>query len=146
MESWYFTPRVGISSSIGQINFGDSSEYIKNILGSTCVNMTKNAGGTGCWLRLHYQNDNLVYIVFCNGSLIFDDVEILRTTKPQLKKHLKRKGFKIEKPKILIWDSCPDIYVMFASSKDVGGETNEISSIGMYCDEYLNFLINLSLR
>jgi hypothetical protein len=143
MESWYFTPKVGIRSSIGEINFGDSPKDVKKILGSSCDEMTENAGGTGCWLRFEYLNSNLVYILFGEGLVILEDIEIeiSRTTKSQLRSYLKKKEFTIEKSDLLDWESCPEIYMIFASSKDVGGETDTISGIGLYCDEYLNFLM-----
>jgi hypothetical protein len=138
MESWYFTPKVGISCSIGQINFGDSPEDVKNIIGSSCHSMTANAGGTECSLRIEYNHLNkIIYILFSNGSLIFDSVEIFCTTKPQLKKYLKSKKFVVQKPYILDGEYCPDICMEFASSKDHGGETKVIRTIGMfYSEEY----------
>jgi len=138
MESWYFTPKVGISCSIGQINFGNNPEEVKNILGTTCHYMTQNAGETGCSIRLEYDYQNkLVYILFCEGSLIFQDMEIFITTKPQLKRYLKKKKLTLQKPYIQCGEYCPEICMGFASSKDNGGETNIIRSIGMfYGEEY----------
>jgi hypothetical protein len=144
MESWYFTPKVGIRSSIGEIKFGDSPEDVENIVGSPCFQMAKDVGGTGCWLRLGYNpQDQLVSIFFCMGSLIFEEMEMVRdTTKPQLKRYLRKKKFTIKKFG-LFYDGkghyCPEICIEISSSKDVGGETNVISDIVMFCsDEYWN--------
>jgi hypothetical protein len=148
MESWYFTPKVGIRSSIGEIKFGDSPEDIENIIGSPCYEVTDNVGGTGCLLRLYYsRQDELVYIFFCIGSLIFEEMEMIRaTTKPQLKRYLRNKGFVIQKASYSYGDYSPELCMEFASSKDVGGETNEISSIGMfYSHEYWDLLMSGNL-
>jgi hypothetical protein len=149
MESWYFTPKVGISSSIGEIKFGDSPEDVANIIGSPCFEMTQDVGGTGCWLSLGYsQQDQLVYIFFCKGSLIFEEMEMVRdTTKPQLKRYLRKKKFTIKKFGVNyngLGHYCPEICIEIESSKDVGGETNLISSITMFCnDEYWNLLMEI---
>jgi hypothetical protein len=143
MESWYFTPKVGIKSSIGEIKFGNTPEDVENILGSPCHDMTQNVGGTGCWLRLEYScQDELVFIFFCMGSLIFEKMEMVSTTtKPQLKRYLRNKGFTFQKISRLYGEYCPELCIEIASSKDVGGDTNEISSIVMFCsDEYWNSL------
>jgi hypothetical protein len=151
MESWYFTPKVGIKSSIGEIKFGDRPEDIENILGSPCYDMTQNVGGTGCWLSLEYsREDKLVFIFFCMGSLIFKEMEIVRnTTKPQLKRYLRNKGFTVQKKAHhfhLHGEYCPELCIELTSSKDIGGETNAISSISMfYSEEYWELLEGRSL-
>jgi hypothetical protein len=137
MESWYFTPKVGIRSSIGEINFGDRPEDVENILGSPCYDMTQNVGDTGCWLRLQYDSqEKLVLIIFCMGSLIFEEMEmVVNTTKPQLKRYLKKKGFTAQKAYYLDGEYYTEICINVYSSKDVGGKSNDISGISMYYGE-----------
>jgi hypothetical protein len=137
MESWYFTPKVGISSSIARVNFGNSSEDIKNILGNTCHNMTENVGGTGAWLRLEYDyEDKLICILFCVGSLVFEDTEIFLTTKSQLKQYLEKK-FTVCIPQdyFIEGEYCPDICMGFASDVDNGGKTDNVGTINMFYSE-----------
>ncbi len=138
MESWHFIPKVGISCSIGQINFGDSPEDVKKKFGNSFHNMKHDVQGTGCSLRLEYSyQGKLAYILFCNGSLKFEGMEITGIPKPQLKSYLKKKGFTIKKLILLSGEYCPQISLYFASSKDNGGETNIINTIGMfYGEEY----------
>jgi hypothetical protein len=142
MESWYFTPKVGIRSSVGEIKFGDSPEDVENIIGSPGFEMVIDVGGTGCWLTLEYsQQDQLVSIFFCMGSLIFEEMEMIKdTTKPQLARYLRKKKFTIKKFGLFyagLGHYCPEICIEFSSSKDNGGETNIMRNIVMFCsDEY----------
>jgi hypothetical protein len=136
MESWHFIPKVGITSSIGRISFGDSPTDVEKLVSYTCHHMNHDICGTGASLKLEYDHqDRMIYIVFCEGSLILDDTEIFNITKPQLKRYLKKKGFTFRKAYPYEGEYCPDIHMEFASSKDNGGETSMIGSIGMFYGE-----------
>jgi hypothetical protein len=153
MGSWYFTPKVGIKSSIGKINFGDSPEDVKNILGIPCSQKEdEDFEGKGYFLRFSYiDQDKLVFKFFCKdlkkelveivfifGSLIFEEMEIFRgITKSQLKRYLRKKGCTFKMSRFLYGEYCPEICIEFSSEKDGSGETNKINGVHMfYSEEY----------
>lgn len=147
MTSWNLIPSEAIEFSGTRISFGDRPENVKTLIGSSgridnqnetfqwfgSHIMLKDVLGTQCSLMLEYQDDMLCSIRFYDGSLIFENIELCRTTIPELTESFRLKQFSLYYPSSVdVGQFCPELCIGVLCDGDSGGETDDVECVIVY--------------
>jgi hypothetical protein len=139
MKSWLLIPKVGIEIGKAKIYFGQNWDTIRKTLNTkdslrdSCHKYYENVLGTGCALRLELDFDEgLVDILFMNGSILYNNIELCNTCFDTLAAALIFKGMTVTRKYGFEGYICPELGIEFMRDSDYGGETDRVHHLGIY--------------
>jgi hypothetical protein len=141
MKSWTLIPKVGIEIAETKIYFGEDWNTIsktlktKDDLREGSDKYYENVLGTGCTLRLELDfEEGLFDILFMNGSILYNNIELCNTRFEELAAALIFNGMSVTKKYGFEGYVCPELCIEFMPESDYGGETDRVNSLGIYRD------------
>jgi hypothetical protein len=141
MKSWTLIPKVGIEIAETKIYFGEDWNTIsktlktKDDLREGSDKYYENVLGTGCTLRLELDfEDGLFDILFMNGSILYNNIELCNTRFEELAAALIFNGMSVTKKYGFEGYVCTELCIEFMPESDYGGETDRVNSLGIYRD------------
>jgi hypothetical protein len=141
MKNWTLIPKVGIEIAKTKIYFGEHWNTIRRTLKTKDDEREgfhkyyENVLQTGCTLRLELDfEDGLFDILFMNGSIHYNNIELCNTSFDKLAAALIFNGMSVIKKYGFEGYVCPELCIEFMPKSDYGGETDRVDSLGIYRD------------
>ncbi|CAN1212433.1 hypothetical protein TUMEXPCC7403_19660 [Tumidithrix helvetica PCC 7403] len=146
MNIWQLIPKTGISLGEIQITFNDSWQDVcqklnlkqaHGVLKEHHINgwFLDNILETGASIRFQFEQNSLSEILFCNGSLFFEDINFIGSEIEDVIQQLTNRGIKIFYDYVEFNYISPELQIYFCTGEAVGGEGTDVQYVGIVNDE-----------
>jgi hypothetical protein len=141
MDRWELVPRQGIRLGEVQVTLGTRRKEIRRRLaGSFPAPQTLRKGEdqyvSDTTLFLRYEKDSLKVIMFIDGQLTYEGLELRDTRWEVLAPALAQRGLTISDSPVHFVDGvdCPELGINIATQEEVGGDGDGIEWVSLWRD------------